>query len=127
MPDYDEIKAIFEDVYPARARGRDPQAYAEMFTEEAIQMPPDVPDSYGPSDIAAGYAQQITDKDLAPSLTVEEIEVLGDYGYATGIALVKVHPHDGTPSIELKFRGFWLMKKVQGIWKIHRQIWNEKP
>ncbi|MEO0870229.1 MAG: DUF4440 domain-containing protein, partial [Cyanobacteria bacterium J06642_11] len=66
------------------------------------------------------------DKDLAPTLTAEEIEVFGDHGTVTGIALVTVYPHDGSPPVQIKFRGFWLMKKEQNEWKIHRQIWNEK-
>lgn len=127
MCDRNQIQTIFEDIYPARARARNPQEYADMFTEAAIQMPPNVPDRYGRADIATGYAEQIADKDLDPSLSVEEIEVTGDTGYATGIALVTIHPHDGGSPIQIKFRGFWLMKKAQGEWKIHRQIWNEKP
>ncbi len=127
VSDRDQIKAIFEEVYPGNVRAKDPQAYGALFTEAAIQMPPQVPDHYGPADIAAGFAQQITDKDLDPTLTAEEIEVMGDFGYVTGIARITVRPHDGSPDIQVKFRGLWLMKKEQEQWKIHRQIWNEKP
>ena len=98
-----------------------------MFTPSAIQMPPGIPDCYGRLAIAQGYAQQIVDKDLDPTLTAEEIEVMGDVGYVTGIASVTIRPHDGSDPFQLKFRGFWLMKKEKGGWKIHRQIWNEKP
>lgn len=124
--DRDQIQQIFEETYPERARAKNPQNYAAMFTEAAIQMPPNVCDRYGRADIAAGFAEQVADKDLDPSLTVEEINIMGDYGYVTGIAIVTVHSHDGSPSVQIKFRGFWLMKKEQGAWKIDRQIWNEK-
>ncbi|MEL6334467.1 MAG: DUF4440 domain-containing protein [Cyanobacteria bacterium J06626_26] len=129
MPDNDRshIQKIFEETYPQRARAKNPEAYAAMFTEAALQMPPNVPDRYGKADIAAGFAQQIADKDLAPTLTAEEIQITGDFGYVVGIAMVTVHPHDGSPAVTIKFRGLWLMKKEQGDWKIDRQIWNEKP
>ncbi|MDV3350251.1 DUF4440 domain-containing protein [Leptolyngbyaceae cyanobacterium CCMR0082] len=127
VSDRNQIKTIFEDIYPENARAKDSDAYAAMFTKAAIQMPPHVPDHYGRASIAAGYAQQVADKDLAPTLTAEEIQVMGDFGYVTGIAMVTVHPHDGSPSVQIKFRGLWLMQKEQGDWKIHRQIWNEKP
>ncbi|NEQ52185.1 MAG: DUF4440 domain-containing protein [Leptolyngbya sp. SIO3F4] len=127
VSDRNQIRKIFEEIYPERARAKNPEDYAAMFTKAAIQMPPNVSDRYGRKDIAAGYAEQVADKDLAPSLTAEEITLMGDYGYVTGIAMVTVHPHDGSPSLQIKFRGFWLMKKEQDEWKIDRQIWNEKP
>lgn len=124
--DRNQIKAIFEETYPKIARAKDPQEYAAMFTGSAVQMPPNVSDHYGQAAIAAGFAEQVADKDLDPTLTVEEIEIMGDFGYVTGIAMVTVYPHDGSPAIQIKFRGLWLMKKEQGQWKIHRQIWNQK-
>ncbi len=125
--DRNQIQTIFEETYPNNVRAKDPQAYAALFTEAALQMPPDMPDHYGQDAIAAGFAQQITDKDLDPTLTAEEIQLMGDYGYVTGIAMITVYPHDGSPSVQLKFRGFWLMKKEAGEWRIDRQIWNAKP
>ncbi|MGD1950477.1 MAG: YybH family protein [Leptolyngbyaceae cyanobacterium] len=127
VSDRNQIQTIFEEIYPKNARSKDPQRYAAMFTKAAVQMPPGVPDRYGRADIAAGYAEQVADKDLDPTLTAEEIQVMGDHGYVTGIAMVTVHPSDGSPSLQLKFRGLWLMKKEDGDWKIDRQIWNEKP
>ena len=125
--DRNQIQTIFEEIYPNQVRAKDPQAYAALFTETAVQMPPDVPDRYGRDAIAAGFAQQIVDKDLDPTLTVEEIQLMGDYGYVSGIAMIVVRPHDGTPSMRLKFRGVWLMKKEEEQWGIDRQIWNGKP
>ena len=127
MTDYAQIQTIFEETYPNNVRAKDPQAYAALFTKTAIQMPPDLPDHYGQVEIAAGYAQQIADKDLNPTLTVEEIQVTGDYAHAIGIAMIIVSPHDGSPAVQVKCRGLWLMKKEQGEWKIDRQIWNLKP
>lgn len=127
VSDRNQIKKIFEEIYPKNARSKNPQDYAAMFTETALQMPPNVPDRHGRADIAAGYAAQVVDKDLDPTLTAEEIQVIEDFGYVTGIAMVAVHPHDGGPSTQIRFRGLWLMKKDQGDWKIDRQIWNEKP
>ena len=126
VSDRNQIQTIFEEIYPKNARSKDPQRYAAMFTQAAVQMPPDVPDRYGRADIAAGYAEQVADKDLDPTLTVEEIQVMDDHGYVTGIAMVTVHPNDGSPSLQIKFRGLWLMKKEDGEWKIDRQIWNKK-
>ena len=125
--DRNQIKKIFEETYPESARSKDPQRYAAMFTKTALQMPPNVPDRRGQADIAAGFAEQVADKALEPSLTAEEIHITEDFGYVIGIARVAVHPSDRSASTQLKFRGLWLMKKELGDWKIDRQIWNEKP
>ena len=125
--DRNQIKKIFEEIYPENVRAKDPQRYAAIFTEAAVQMPPNVPDRRGQADIAAGFSEQVADKALDPSLIAEEVHVIGDFGYVTGIAMVTVYTSDGSPSNEIKFRGLWLMKKEQGEWKIDCQILNEKP
>lgn len=124
--DKDEIRQVFEEVYAANVRSRDLQGYAEMYTENALWMPPDQPDRCGIPDIVEGFAAQIAEQDIDPIFVAEEIEVMGDFGYVIGISQATIHPHDGSPSKEVKFRALWLMKKEYGIWKIDRQIWNSK-
>ncbi len=125
--DKDQIRQVFEEVYAANVRSRDLQGYAEMYTEDAIWMPPDQPDRCGIPDIVEGFAAQIAEQDIDPIFTAEEIEVMGDFGYVTGIFIATIHPKDGSASKVVKFRALWLMKKEYGIWKIARQIWNSKP
>lgn len=125
--DQDQIRSVFEEVYPANVRTGDLSAYASMYTEDALWMAPNVPDRCGIPDIVEGFAASIANQDIDPTFTAEEIEVMGDFGYVVGISVATVTPHDGSPSKQVKFRALWLMKKEQEIWKIDRQIWNNKP
>jgi uncharacterized protein (TIGR02246 family) len=125
--DQEQIRMVFEEVYPANVRGRDLEGFAEMYTNEALRIPPDQADRRGIPDIVEGFAAQIANQDIDPTFIAEEIEVRGDVGYVIGRTHGTLYPHDGSASKEVKFRGLWLMKKEGDIWKIDRQIWNVKP
>ncbi|MFW9257624.1 YybH family protein [Nostoc sp. CALU 546] len=125
--DQDEIRKVFEEVYAANVRSGNLQGYASMYTENALWMPPGVPDRRGTADIVEGFAAQIAQQDIDPIFTAEEIKVIGDFGYVIGMSQATIRPKDGTTPRQANFRALWLMKKEQGIWKIDRQIWNSKP
>ena len=125
--DHDEIRRVFEEVYADNVRTKNLQGYGEMYTEDALWMAPNVPDRCGGEDIVAGFAESIANQDIDPIFTADEIQVMGDFGYVIGISIATIYPRDGSPSKQAKFRALWLMKKVQGLWKIDRQIWNNKP
>ncbi|HEY9848404.1 MAG TPA: SgcJ/EcaC family oxidoreductase [Leptolyngbyaceae cyanobacterium] len=125
--DKEEIRKVFEEVYAANVRSRDLQGYGEMYSENALWIPPDQADRQGIPDIVEGFAQQIANQDIDPTFTAEEIEVLGDFGYVIGTSIATVRPRNGDEPKTVTFRALWLMKKEQGVWKIDRQIWNKKP
>lgn len=125
--DQEEIRKVFEETYADNVRNRNLIGYGEMYTEEALWMAPDVDDRYGIEDIVEGFAQTIDTKDIDPVFTADEIQVMGDFGYVVGVSIATIYPHDGSPVKQIKFRALWLMKKEAGIWKIDRQIWNNKP
>ncbi|MEA5515811.1 nuclear transport factor 2 family protein [Nodularia sp. UHCC 0506] len=125
--DKDEIREIFEVVYPENVRTKNIEGYAEMYTENALWMPPNAPDRCGIPDIITGFMGQIANQDIDPIFTAEEIEVFNDFGYVNGLSVATIYPHDGSPSTETRFRALWVMKKECESWKIYRQIWNVKP
>ncbi|QYX31280.1 YybH family protein [Sphaerospermopsis torques-reginae] len=125
--DKEEIRRVFEETYAENVRTRNLDGYADMYTEDALWMAPDVDDRCGIADIVEGFAQSIDKKDIHPIFTAEEIEVMGDFGYVIGISHATIHPHNGSAENKVIFRALWLMKKESGIWKIDRQIWNKKP
>ncbi len=125
--DRDEIRRVFEEVYADNVRNKNLQGYGEMYTEDALWMAPNVPDRCGREDIIEGFAESVANQDIDPLFTADEIEVMGDFAYVIGISIATIYPNDGSTSRQAKFRALWLMKKVQGLWKIDRQIWNNKP
>lgn len=127
ISDCDAIRRVFEEVYADNVRSKNLMGYGEMYTEDALWMAPNVPDRCGKGDIVEGFAESVANQDIDPMFTADEIEVMGDFGYAIGISIATIYPHDGSPAKEAKFRALWLMKKEGGDWKIDRQIWNNKP
>ncbi|MCB8762121.1 nuclear transport factor 2 family protein [Planktothrix agardhii] len=125
--DKEKIREVFEEVYPSNIRSCDLQGYADMYTEDALWMMPNVPDRHGVPEIVEGFAESVAKQDIDSNLTAEEIEVIGDFGYVLGISLSTIYPQDGSPSKQLKCREVWLMKKEQEEWKISRQIQTLKP
>ncbi len=99
--------------------------YAEMYTEDALWMPPGDVVRHGLTDIAQGFAAQIAKNEINPTFTAEEIEVIGDFGYVIGVSEAKIRSRDDSePTKIVIFRAVWLMRKEQDTWKITRQIWN---
>lgn len=127
LSDRDAIRKVFEEVYAENVRTKNLQGYADMYTEDALWMAPNTPDRCGKVDITEGFKAQIANQDIEPTFTADEIQVMGDFGYVTGISLATIYPGDSSPTKEVKFRALWLMKKECEGWKISRQIWNNKP
>lgn len=125
--DKEDIRQVFEEVYPSNIRLRDLDGYGAMYTEDALWMMPNVPDKCGVPDIVEGFAEYISYQEIDPIFNAEEIEVMGDFGYVLGISLSTIYPQDGSPSKQSKCREVWLMQKEAGEWKIARQIQTLKP
>ncbi|WP_055077782.1 nuclear transport factor 2 family protein [Pseudanabaena sp. 'Roaring Creek'] len=125
--DQEKIRAVFEEIYPINVRSRDLESYGEMYTDDALWIPPNAPDRCGKGDIIEGFANTIANQDIDPIFTAEEIEVIGDFGYVLGTSIATIYPHDGSPNKVVRYRALWLMAKEGDEWKINRQIWNVKP
>ena len=115
-----EIAAInrqFEDA----ARKGDLDRLASLYTPDAIALPPDGPVVKGRDNIQqmwGSIAQQIGLKDVR--LDTLDFEQAGDNGYEVGEATLTLT--GGTAVV--KFVVVW--KKVDGQWRLHRDIWNTK-
>ena len=125
--DGEEIKRVFERVYVDNVRHKKIEDYGKMYTEEARWMPPDAKDRCGKDDIIEGFAQSVAHQDIEPFFKADEININNDFAYVIGTSVANIYPNAGSPPKEVKFRALWLMKKVNGEWKIDRQIWNKKP
>src|SRR5512145_2457155 len=115
-----EIAAInrqFEDA----ARKGDLDRLASLYTADAVALPPDGPVVKGRDSIKqmwGSIAQQIGLKDVR--LATLDFEQAGDTGYEVGEATLTVS--SGTAVV--KFVVVW--KKLNGQWRLHRDIWNTK-
>ena len=125
--DADKIKMLFEKTYATNLKTGDVNTYMNLFTQDAVWIPPGGLDKVGPKQIGEAFANQASAVNIDAVLTADEIKVMGNFAYIIGTSVAKISPKDGSPTINAKFRVLWLMRKEQGKWKIAREIWNAKP
>ncbi len=121
------IKTVFEIKYSEAVRNRDKCAYLELYTDDAIWIPPNDIDRVGKDQIAIGFANMILTKNIDATFVSQEIEGTDVLAYVLGTSDAVITPLDQSPATKSKFRALWIMKKEQDNWKIYRQIWNNKP
>ena len=115
-----EIAAVnrqFEDA----ARKGDLDRLASLYTSDAIALPPDGPVVKGRDAIKQMWgtvAQQLGLKEVR--LQTLDFEQAGDTGCEVGEATLALA--SGTAVV--KFVVVW--KKIDGQWRLHRDIWNTK-
>ncbi|EFA71894.1 nuclear transport factor 2 family protein [Cylindrospermopsis raciborskii] len=126
LSDVEEIRKVFERDYADAMRLRNPEVYGQMYTQDAVWMPPNDTNRSGVANIKIGFTNQIADKYIDPKFTAEEIKIIGDLGYVIGFSIAQVTPVAGGATKTVRFHALWIMKKENGKWKIDRQIWNNK-
>jgi len=112
-----QVNRTFEDA----ARKGDLDTLASLYTRDAIALPPDGPFVRGRDAIKSMWgsvAQQLGLKDVR--LETVELEIVGDSACEVGEA--KLALANG-PAV-VKYVVVW--KKVDGAWRLHRDIWNGK-
>jgi len=111
------VNRAFEEA----ARKRDTERLAALYTADAIVMPPDAPFVKGREKIKQLWGsaiQQMGLKDVR--LNTLDLEVTGDTAYEVGEAVLTLESGGATA----KYVVVW--KKVDGQWRLHRDIWNTK-
>ncbi|HZN90968.1 MAG TPA: DUF4440 domain-containing protein [Thermoleophilaceae bacterium] len=115
-----EIAAVnrqFEDA----ARKGDLDRLVSLYTSDAIALPPDGPVVKGRDAIKQMWgtlAQQTGLKEVR--LQTLDFEQAGDTGYEVGEATLAL----ASGTAVMKFVVVW--KKIEGQWRLHRDIWNTK-
>ena len=107
--------------FEAAARDGDLDGLASLYTVDAMALPPDGPIVKGRENIKqmwGSVAQQLGLKEVR--LNTLNFEQEGNTGHEVGEATLTLS--GGTAVV--KFVVVW--KKVDGQWRLHRDIWNSK-
>ena len=97
---------------------------ADLYTTDALSMPPHVPAVSGNTAIGAYHADSQGPKTTEFTLSGSEIEGTGDIAFARGTWTYKGTLND---TIEVSDNGKFLAvykKQADNSWKSHREIWN---
>lgn len=115
-----EIAAVnraFEDA----ARKGDMDRLALLYTPDAMALPPDGPVVKGRESIKqlwASVAQQIGLKEVR--LQTIDLQIAGETAYEVGEAALTLQ----SGAAVVKYVVVW--KRLDGQWRLHRDIWNAK-
>ena len=122
-----DIEAIKElsDAYGATISAGDVDGYINLFTDDAILMPPNAKIVIGKDKIllrAQARFGNYKDIGLEEVTTPEEIKIFGDWAFDRGFTSFKSRVN---PTVRTnKFIRIWY-KESNGSWKLARVIWNK--
>jgi uncharacterized protein (TIGR02246 family) len=114
------------DVAVATAmRTGDMDAIANSYTTDATFMPPNMPAAHGQGPIRtswSGFLGQFSSTDV--TLTPDDVQQSGNLAVETGRYMVHVVPKGTTTPVTDSGKYVVVWKKVDGRWKIYRDIFN---
>lgn len=115
------------DAWEAAFNAGDGKALADLYTEDAMLLPPGAERIEGRGKIAE-FWQGAIDAGLAdPSLEAVEVVESGDLAYEVGTLSITAPGEDGEPMpASGKYIVIW-QRGDDGTWRLHRDIWNLNP
>jgi len=122
--DVEAIKALFAHNSSVINSG-DLEGWIDQFTEDAIFMPPNSAVLKGKEagrEFARPWYEQLN---MEFDLTVDEIEVHGDWAFARWSYSGRYTPKVGGETIQEYGKEIWILKRQSdGLWKCSHIIWN---
>ena len=120
-------KAIAQtrEAHVAALNAGDAKAWAAQFTEDGVQMPPNMPANIGREAIAGWSGGFMGMFRLEFALAVDEVRVLGDWAFERGGYTITLHPKPQGPSMQDAGKYITIYQRRPGnTWRIARDIWN---
>jgi ketosteroid isomerase-like protein len=98
-----------------------------VYTEDGAILPPDSQIIRGRENIKQFWSKVILQAGLSDApLTTVETNLVGDLPYEIGAAQLTFQSQTGSSQISVKYMVIW-KQDVDGLWKWHRDIWNQTP
>ena len=122
-----DLKAIdsVRDAHVAALNAGDARAWAALFTDDGVQMPPNMPANIGRSAIepwSTGFLDMFA---VEFALSVDEVRVQGEWAFETGTYTVGLNPKSGGPSMQDAGKYITIYQRKSGDnWRMARDIWN---
>ncbi|MEE8191371.1 MAG: SgcJ/EcaC family oxidoreductase [Gemmatimonadales bacterium] len=118
------IRAVLAD-FDALANAGNAAGIAELYAEDAIQMPPDAPSRVGRGAILASMEETFGANTLQLTSIADEIEVAGDLAFVRITWDEGITPKAGGDTEQM--HGNWLVifkRQADGSWKMWRDMWS---
>ena len=121
----DAIKAI-ADQYVKAVMASDAKAVAALYTDDAIEMPPNAPMIKGRAAIEQYYVKEFSGGVKIDSFTIAHIDTqaTGNSGYDVGTYKQSVTPKGATAAVTDSGKYTVIVKQSAGAWKVAYAIYN---
>ena len=98
-----------------------------VYTEDGAILPPDSQIIRGRENIKPFWSRVILEAGLSDApLTTVEAELIGEAPYEIGTAQLTFQGPSGSSQVSVKYMVIW-KQDADGLWKWHRDIWNQTP
>ena len=126
--DRQAIRQLTED-WLAAVRAKDIDRLTAMVAEDAVFLPAALPPVRGKQAVAALYRQFFPQfRRVEQTVSIEEIEIAGDWAFSWGFETFVVQPHDGGPEIRRQGKAISILRRQpDGSWLFARGINNTAP
>ena len=122
-----DLKAIdgVRDAHVAALNSGNAGAWAAQFTDDGVQMPPNMPANVGRSTIESWSKGFMDMFRLEFALEVDEVRVLGEWAFERGTYTIGLNPKSGGPSMQDTGKYITIYQRKSGdSWRMARDIWN---
>lgn len=130
-PRSDDEQAIrkLTDDWLAAVRAKDIPRLSEMVTDDAVFLPSGFPPIRGKQAVETMYRSFFPQfASVEQTVTIEELQVVGDWAFAWGTEKFTLVPQAGRAPIEMHGKGMSILKRQpDGSWKFARGINNTLP
>jgi uncharacterized protein (TIGR02246 family) len=118
------VEGIWKE-YSASLNAGDLDRWLALWTEDGVQMPPGEPSVAGKERIRTRNRAFLERFTFDISITNEEVQTSGDWGYARGVYQARLTPKAGGKPLPIDGKYMTIMvRQADGSWKIHRDIFN---
>jgi len=124
--DIEALKKIEEEWAAANTSG-DTNKLVSLFTDNAVNIPPNEPALIGKEAIRDWFQQDFDQFTMEEDGTVVDVQVAGDLAFTHGTLTIIRTPKAGGES--LKSKGSWVTiyrKQSDGTWKCIYNIWSDE-
>jgi uncharacterized protein (TIGR02246 family) len=125
---YEVVKSMC-DAYARAVNASDSEAYGQLFTSDAVRIPPDSELERGPEEIAKGEQASYDWGRLSIRSTPVDVIKVGDqwiYALAQVDGEAVAHS-DGAKSSFRATKAWLLQRQPSGDWLLARHMWNMRP
>ena len=118
------IKAYFDQLSSSIEAG-DVGRWIALFADDIIKMPPNEAIVKGKEAVRQWGQPWFDNLNMEDSISIDEIEVSGNWAFARVTVTFKAIPKAGGDTIQDNSKAIWIFKRqADGSWKCSHHIWN---